>query len=199
MTRPAPGVTGLVLAAGRGSRMGRPKALVTDASGEPWTAVAAGALLAGGCAEVVVVLGASAPEASGLLGPRASVTLVTAPDWAAGLSASLRAGLEALAERPATEAVLVTTVDTPDLPVAAVERVLDVAGPLAGVLRRAVHDGRPGHPVLIGRGHWSALGASLAGDEGAGRYLREHGAEPVECGDLWDGHDQDVPGPVASS
>lgn len=190
-------VTGLVLAAGRGSRMGRPKALVTGASGEPWTAVAADTLLAGGCADVVVVLGASADAAAALLGPRASVTVVTAPDWETGLSASLRAGLTALTERSGTAAVLVTTVDTPDLPVAAVARVLDVAGAAARALRRAVHDGRPGHPVLIGREHWPALVDSLVGDEGAGRYLRDHGAERVECGDLWDGYDQDVPGQAA--
>ncbi|PZE96130.1 nucleotidyltransferase family protein [Curtobacterium sp. MCBD17_008] len=175
--------------------MGMPKALVRDAGGRPWVTTAVDTLLAGGCDAVVVVLGASAWEARPLIPDRPAVRTVVASTWAEGMAASLAAGLAGAREDDETAAVLVSLVDLPDLPVAAVRRVLDVPGDRRGALRRAVHGGRPGHPVLVGQAHWAPLAAVLHGDLGAGPYLRSAGAERVECGDLWDGHDHDRPGP----
>lgn len=195
MSDRAGGTTGLLLAAGAGTRMGMPKALVRDAGGRPWVTTAVDTLLAGGCDAVVVVLGASAREARPLVPDRPSVRTVVASAWAEGMGASLAAGLAVVREGDGAAAVVVSLVDLPDLPVAAVRRVLDAPGDRRRALRRAVHDGRPGHPVLVGRVHWGPLAAVLHGDLGAGRYLRSAGAERVECGDLWDGHDHDRPGP----
>lgn len=179
-------VAGIVLAAGAGTRAGGPKALRLDAERMPWLYRAVVALREGGCDSVLVVLGAEAARAAALVPAGASV--VVAEDWADGLSASLRAGLAA-APAEATVAV-VTLVDLPRLPAAAVERLL--AAPLEpATLRRATYDGRPGHPVVIGRDHWAAAAASAEGDRGAGRYLRRQGAESVELSDLWDGADDD--------
>jgi CTP:molybdopterin cytidylyltransferase MocA len=132
-------------------------------------------------------------------GAPARVSVVVADDWADGLAASLAAGLTALAASDPEEArvALVTLVDYPGLPSAAVARLLSPAaadlplGPAA--LRRSVFGGRPGHPVVVGRSHWADLAASLAGDRGAGPYLTAHAAEPVDCSDLWDGRDVDAP------
>ncbi|PZE85271.1 NTP transferase domain-containing protein [Curtobacterium sp. MCBD17_032] len=192
-------MVGVVLAAGAGTRMGRPKALVRRPDGRPWLGAAVGTLLDGGCDEVVVVLGAAGREARALVPRRPTVRSVVTADWARGPSASLRAGLAAVASDPAVAAVLVSLVDLPDLPAAAVRRVLGTGGRRTA-LRRATHDGVPGHPVLVGRSHWAALGVALATpaddrDRGAGPWLRAVGAEPVECGDLWDGTDRDRPGP----
>lgn len=219
---------GLLLAAGAGTRMGRPKALVVDEHG-PWLTRAVATLLDGGCDRVVVVLGAGEVEARALLaadprllpvetpastevtgasggdprllgsGAPARVSVVVADDWADGLAASLAAGLTALAASDPEEArvALVTLVDYPGLPPAAVARLLSPAaadlplGPTA--LRRSVFGGRPGHPVVVGRSHWADLTASLTGDRGAGPYLTAHAAEPVDCSDLWDGRDVDAP------
>jgi CTP:molybdopterin cytidylyltransferase MocA len=87
-------VAGLLLAAGAGSRMGRPKALVDD-----WLVRSVGVLVDGGCASLTVVLGASADEARGLLAQASFAVppqVVVACDWAEGLSASLREGLRVL-------------------------------------------------------------------------------------------------------
>ena len=84
---------GLLLAAGAGRRMGRPKALV-ELDGEPLVVRALRTLAEGGAAPVVVVLGARADEVRAVL--PAGVRRVEAPDWAEGMGASLRAGLAAL-------------------------------------------------------------------------------------------------------
>ncbi|MFS0702198.1 NTP transferase domain-containing protein [Cellulomonas sp. 179-A 4D5 NHS] len=186
----SPILSGLVLAAGAGSRFGGPKALARTADGEPWVARAVRVLLDGGCDRVVVALGARADDARGLVPDDARVSVAVVDDWASGVSASLRAGLVACGDE--AEAVLVTLVDLPGLPVEVVRRV--ARRPFdAGVLRQAVHGARPGHPVLLGRSHRPALLARLDGDTGARAYLAAHGAEAVECGDLFDGEDADRP------
>jgi molybdenum cofactor cytidylyltransferase len=188
MTTSAPRVVGLVLAAGAGTRACGPKALRRDADGMPWLHRAVAALRGGGCDSVLVVLGADAALARALV--PAEATVVVAEDWVEGLSASLRAGLGAAP--PDATAAVVTLVDLPGLPAAAVERLL--APPLdPATLRRATYEARPGHPVVLGRDHWPAAATSAHGDHGAGRYLRDQGAELVELSGLWDGADADGP------
>lgn len=179
---------GLLLAAGAGSRMGTPKALVVD-EGDPWLARSVTALLEGGCARVTVVLGAAAERAATLL-PTGPVDAVVAEEWADGMSASLRVGLEALAGSGA-DAALVLLVDLPDVGPEPVRRVL-AAGSGPGVLARATYDGVPGHPVLIGRDHWPGVLETSRGDAGARGYLAAHPVTTVECGDLATGRDVDT-------
>jgi len=195
-TSALPAAVGIVLAAGAGARAGGPKALRRTPDGVAWLGLAAHALLDGGCREVVAVLGASAADALPLVPPHPAVRAVVAADWAAGVSASLRAGLVAAAETEAAVAV-VSLVDLPGLPSAAVARLLappssgSGAAHPAGILRRAVYGSRPGHPVVLGRDWWPALAHDTHGDRGAGAFLSRHGAEAVECGDLWHGEDVD--------
>ncbi|RLV47558.1 nucleotidyltransferase family protein [Nocardioides mangrovicus] len=173
--------TGLLLAAGAGRRMGRPKALV-----EGWLAHAVATLA--GCDDVVVVLGAQAEDARPLLDPF-DVTVVVAADWDEGMGASLAAGLAHVAHGGATRC-LVTLVDLPDVGSDVVARLL--AEPdQPDVLARAAYDGVPGHPVLLGREHWAGVLAISVGDRGARDYLRDHPPTLVECGDLATGVDVD--------
>jgi molybdenum cofactor cytidylyltransferase/nicotine blue oxidoreductase len=182
-------IRGLLLAAGAGRRMGMPKALVRDESGESWLLRGVETLRAGGCEEVTVVLGAAADEAAALL-DGAGVDVVVAADWAEGMGASLRTGLASVGA--GVEAVLVSLVDLPDVSADVVRRVLD-AEVDDGVLRRAAYDGRPGHPVLLGRAHWPGVTASATGDRGARDYLAHGAVTLVECGDLATGEDRDTP------
>lgn len=188
---PSRAVVGLVLAAGAGTRFGGPKGLARTDDGTPWVVRAVAALRDAGCAPVLVTIGAAADEVARLL--PADAVAVPVADWREGLSASVRAGVAAAQDTDA-EALIVTTVDTPELPATAVRRLCERAERAgAAVLARATYDGRPGHPALIGRDHWDPLAAGLGGDRGAGGYLAAHGAEPVECGDLWHGDDVDIP------
>lgn len=174
-------VTGIVLAAGAGTRAGGPKALLRMPDGTPWLELACAFLRDSGCDRVVAVLGAQSRIARPLVPHWAEV--VVADEWEAGMSASLRAGLAAAAGG----AALVTLVDLPELPAAVGLRVMAASG----ALRQAMFGGEPGHPVYIAAEHVDAAAASLTGDRGARRYLVEHGVVEVECGDLWDGVDRD--------
>ncbi|OZM82630.1 NTP transferase domain-containing protein [Pseudonocardia sp. MH-G8] len=180
---------GLLLAAGAGRRMGRPKALVT-LGGRPLVQSAVRVLADGGCAPLVVVVGAAGDEVRDLL--PVGVAAVPAPDWAEGMGASLRAGLDAVARLdPAPEAVLVHLVDLPGVTSAAVARLASRSSPDA--LVRAAYGGRPAHPVLLGRAHWLGASASATGDAGARGYLAGHpDLELVECGDVASPEDVDT-------
>jgi molybdenum cofactor cytidylyltransferase/nicotine blue oxidoreductase len=168
--------------------MGRPKALVHGADGTSWVQHAVEVLQDGGCTGVTVVLGAGADEAVRLL-DGLGVDVAIAHDWAAGMSASLRTGLESLRGSD-VEAAVVSLVDLPDLNAAVVRRVLsEREGDEA--LARASYHGRPGHPVLLGRAHWAGVSEAATGDAGARDYLDEHRAALVECGDLATGADVD--------
>jgi CTP:molybdopterin cytidylyltransferase MocA len=184
-------VAGLLLAAGGGSRYGTPKALVID-GGRSWLELAIATLRAGGCAPVVVVLGAGADRVRADLG---AVRAVHNPAWADGLATSLRAGLTELTTDPVPVAALVTLVDTPGLTEAAIRRVAAFAARDALVV--ATYAGQPGHPVLLGRSHWIEVARSATGDRGARDYLRTHAAQVrhVPCDDIADGADVDTPIP----
>jgi CTP:molybdopterin cytidylyltransferase MocA len=172
----------VLLAAGAGRRYGNPKVLV-----EGWLDAAVTALRDGGCAEIVLVLGAAQVAVP------AGVTAVTAPDWRDGLSASVRAGLVE-ADRMGGDYAVLHVVDTPDVGPDVVARVLSEAAGSSSGLARAYFADRPGHPVALARRHWPAVLESLSGDRGAGAYLsgRDDVAR-VECSDLADGRDIDVP------
>lgn len=182
-------VHGLLLAAGAGRRMGTPKALVHDADGTSWLVRSLAALDEGGCDGLTVVLGAAADRSRSLVPP--GVDVVVAEDWAEGMGASLRAGLDLLESLPEPQAVLVALVDLPDVGAEVVRRVLaDASG--SSMLRRAAYDGVPGHPVLLGRDHWPGVAESAEGDRGARAYLQGREVELVECGDLATGRDVDT-------
>jgi CTP:molybdopterin cytidylyltransferase MocA len=178
---------GLLLAAGAGRRMGIPKALVTGDEGVPWVVSAARSLAAGGCSEVVVVIGAASDKVRTFLSTE-PVSIVEVSDWEAGMGASLRAGLEEIAARDA-DTVLVHLVDVPDVGSAVVRRILEHADP-AGLVRASYSQG-PGHPVLLGRNYWLAIAEECSGNRGARDYLARHEVTNIDCSDLATGRDID--------
>jgi nicotine blue oxidoreductase len=173
-------VAGVLLAAGAGTRYGKPKVLADDGR---WLRSCVAALAEGGCDDVVVVLGAAVVDVP------APARAVVADDWELGLSASVRAGIDAV---DADYAVL-HAVDTPDVGADTVRRVLDAARSSVAGLARARYGDRPGHPVVIARRHWQALVSQLHGDEGARPFLAGRpDVTAVDCADLASGQDIDV-------
>ncbi len=171
---------GIVLAAGEGRRFGSPKVLAADGG---WLDTAVSALLGGGCSSVLVVLGAAdAPMPEG-------ARAVHAPDWASGLSASLKAGLSAAGE---AEFAVVHVVDTPDVGPQVVRAVLGAARSEPSHLARAVFAAEPGHPVVFGREHWAEILATSTGDSGARAFLAARSdVALVECSRWATGVDRD--------
>lgn len=184
-------VAGVLLAAGSGSRLGRPKALVL-LCGRSLAARGIELLQAGGADPVVVVLGAAQLAES----PGAGVLTVHNPDWASGMGSSLAAGLAAV---PAgCGAAVIALADQPLVGAAAVRRLIDAHAAGASVAV-ACYEGKPRNPVLLSREHWAEVVSLAHGDVGARPFLRAHPdlVTLVECADTGRPDDIDAPEDLA--
>jgi CTP:molybdopterin cytidylyltransferase MocA len=185
-------VAGVLLAAGEGSRFGRPKALV-ELDGQTLAERGVTLLRAGGADPVLIVTGAAQVE----LRPEHQARTVYNGEWRTGMGSSLRAALRALTEpeaAPEIGAVVVALADQPLVGAEAVGRL--IAAYRAGAeVAVAAYDGKPRNPVLLAREHWPEVIATATGDQGARAFLR---ARPelvtlVECGDTGRPDDIDTP------
>ncbi len=173
----------VVLAAGQSTRMAPyHKLLVADRGGKPMVARVVDNVLSSRARPVLVVLGHRGEEIRAALGGR-PVTYVTAADHAAGLSASLRAGIAGLPGEAA--AALVCLGDMPLVTGRMIDRLLDAFDPDEGRgIVVPTHQGKPGNPILWGRA-WFAEILALSGDVGARALLARHAEQvaEVEIGD----------------
>jgi molybdenum cofactor cytidylyltransferase len=161
----------LVLAAGGSRRFGVPK-LLADLAGEPLLRRTAEAICAVGFSETIVVVGADDAAAKAALAGL-PCKVVHAPNWAAGISASIRAGIEALQHE--REGLFVFLGDMPLVPNELCEDLADLAKS-TGYAARPLRGDVPGHPVAFVNAAAADLMA-LTGDEGAGALLRGAGAK----------------------
>jgi CTP:molybdopterin cytidylyltransferase MocA len=177
------GVAGILLAAGEGSRLGRPKALV-EIGGEPLARRGVTLLHDGGASPIVVVTGAVAVDLPGVLA-------VHNPRWHSGMGSSLAVGLATVPE--SCGAAVIALVDQPLVGAEAVSRL--IAAHAAGArVAVAAYDGAPRNPVLLAREHWAEVTALAVGDAGARPFLRAHPdlVTLVECGDTGSPDDVDT-------
>jgi CTP:molybdopterin cytidylyltransferase MocA len=184
-----------VLAAGRGSRMGRAKQLA-ELGGRPLLEHALAAMSAAPLDDLVVVLGAHAEEVLARVDLHRARPLLVA-GWEAGMGSVIAAALAAVEVPGAARgaggwgAVVVALGDQPLVGAAVVGRLVEAwrggAGPVVG----AAYHGRVGNPKLFDRAVVGRLGG-LAGDEGARGLLARHPewVAAVEVGGL--GSDLDV-------
>jgi CTP:molybdopterin cytidylyltransferase MocA len=185
-------VAGVLLAAGQGSRFGRPKALV-ELDGQTLAERGIGILRAGGADPVLIVTGAAEVE----LGPDHRIRAVRNDEWRTGMGSSLRAALRALSDPdmgPVIGAAVVALADQPLVGAEAVGRL--IAAHQAGAsVAVAAYQGRPRNPVLLAREHWPEVIAMATGDQGARAFLRARSelVTLVECGDTGRPDDIDTP------
>ena len=170
----APRIGALVLAAGASTRLGSPKQLIIY-QGAPLVRRAAIAAVDAGATQVVVVLGANESLIRPVLQGLASVTTIMNADWASGMSSSLAAGLRALNNATDYDAVLVTLADQPLVDAAALKRLI-AAFDDGHRLVASAYDKVQGVPAVFGREHVAEL-MQLAGDAGAGRWLRSRSSQ----------------------
>ena len=185
-------VAGVLLAAGQGSRFGRPKALV-ELDGQTLAERGVTLLRAGGTDPVLIVTGAAEVE----LRPEHQARTVYNREWRTGMGSSLRAALRALTELeagPEIGAVVVALADQPLVGAEAVGRLIAAYRAGAGVAV-AAYGGKPRNPVLLAREHWPEVIATATGDQGARAFLRTRPelVTLVECGDTGRPDDIDTP------
>jgi len=183
-------IAAVVLAAGSGSRFGAGAKQLAELDGIPLLEHALRAVEAvSAIGRIVVVLGARADEI------RAGVDFgeaepVVCVDWEEGQAASLRCGIAAVAD---AEAVVLTLGDMPRITPQVIARFADLAAEHGAQARaRAVYDGRPGHPVVLGRAYFDQV-AALRGDVGARDVLKAIDAHAIECSHLCSAADVDTP------
>ena len=160
-------VGAIVLAAGRSTRMGGPNKLLETISGKPLVRIAAEEALRSRADPVVVVTGHERAKVEAALAGL-DLRLVHNPDYAQGLSTSVKAGLAALP--PEAEAAIVCLGDMPQVTSALIDRLIAAYDPEQNALVvLPTFAGKRGNPVLWSRRLFPDLMA-LEGDVGA-RHL----------------------------
>lgn len=172
---PPPAVAAVVLAAGRSRRMAPLNKLLVEDAGAPMIARVVDHVLASRARPVIVVLGHQAREVEAALAGR-KVLFVEAPDYADGLSASLKSGIAALP--PGAEAAMICLGDMPLVSTAMMDRLIAAFDPAKGhTIIKPTYRGKQGNPMIWGRQHFDEI-LALTGDVGA-RHLAARHADAV--------------------
>jgi len=168
-------IAGLVLAAGRSTRMGGPNKLLEEINGKPLVRIVAEQALASRASPVIVVTGHQRERVERALAGL-PVTVVHNPDFADGLSTSLKAGIKAVP--PDADGAIVTLGDMPQVSAKLIDRLIAAFDPERGALVVIpTIDGKRGNPVLWARRFFPDL-LAVEGDIGA-RHLIAGYAEAV--------------------
>ena len=175
--RHAPRIGALVLAAGRSTRFGSDNKLLADLDGRPIVRRTVEAILASRARPVTVVTGHMAEQVGTALAGL-DVAIVHNPDFVAGLSSSLKAGLRALP--PGLDGYIVALGDMPRVEGAHVDRLIAGFAPKEGrSIVVPVHGGKRGNPVLFAVDYLTEM-LDVAGDTGARHIIGAHADEVVE-------------------
>jgi molybdenum cofactor cytidylyltransferase len=165
--KPGRRIAAIVLAAGRSTRMGGPNKLLAEINGRPLVRIAAEAALASPARPVIVVTGHQRERVEAAL-KGLDVRLAHNPDFAQGLSTSLKIGIGAV---PAdVDGAIVCLGDMPQVNAPLINLLLAAFDPEKGALVVVpTIDGKRGNPVVWSRRFFPEL-AALDGDIGA-RHL----------------------------
>jgi molybdenum cofactor cytidylyltransferase len=192
-------IPAIVLAAGKSSRMGRPKANLPVGPAHPgvhdtFLSHIVKTLRDAGVNDVIIVVG---HEKDAVLGSFATsglpARIVENADYESGQFSSLLAGLRVV-DRPGVVATLITLVDVPFVAAATVRAVIDRYYQTHAQVVRPTHGGRHGHPLLVDHALFGRLrGADPT--EGVKPVIRAHatGDGDVEVDDEGAFGDIDTP------
>lgn len=170
--------TGVILAAGKGTRFGSVKQ-IAELDGKPLVQHALDTLAGCEVDELVLVLGYEAELVRRACSLPDHARVVVNPRYEMGLSTSLSVGLTAA--DATSDLAVVLLGDEPRVPRNAVARVLDAARTSGADGVRALWNGVPGHPVALRRALWESV-HRLTGDSGARGLLAGPGVVTVEMG-----------------
>src|SRR6476659_6658864 len=171
-------IPGIVLAAGKSTRMGRTKTLLSVASDTLLSRIVA-TLREGGVEDVVVVVGADADAVrSDIQLRQLPVRIVENHDYELGQLSSLICGLATI-DRPGVTAALVMLIDAPLVSSTTVRMLLDTYRTTQRLIVRPVSGGRHGHPVIFDRTLFTELRQADL-QQGAKEVLRAHAADLLD-------------------
>jgi molybdenum cofactor cytidylyltransferase len=188
-------IPAIVLAAGKSSRMGRPKGTLPLDGGDTFVTRIVRTFAAAAIEDVVIVVGHDADAiVEAFSRTDLSATFVENPDYEQGQLSSLLAGLRVV-DRPGVVATLVTLVDVPLVAAATVRAVVGRYLATHAPIVRPVRGGDHGHPVLIDRSLFDPL-RHADPRLGAKEIVRAHASSigDVEVND--DGAFTDIDTPV---
>jgi molybdenum cofactor cytidylyltransferase len=176
-----PRVAALILAAGASTRMGSNK-LIEDVGGTPMVARVARSIAESKAQPITVVTGNQADKVKQAMDGIAA-TFVHNPDFAQGLSTSLKAGIAALTpkiESGDIDGIMVCLGDMPLVDARTLDKLIAAFNPLEGrAIVVPVHDGRRGNPVIWSTQYLAEM-KSIGGDQGARKLLDLHADDVSE-------------------
>jgi molybdenum cofactor cytidylyltransferase len=190
----ASGIAAVVLAAGQSRRMGTINKLTIDIEGKPMLRRVVEAVTASAAKPVIVVTGHERQQVEAALAGLAVQTVFN-PDYAAGLSTSLKRGLTSL---PATvEGAVICLGDMPLVSAHELDQLVAAFNPVEG---RAIvvptRRGKRGNPVVISKSFFAEL-AGIGGDIGAREVIAAHPEQVAEVEMEGDGVLTDIDTPQA--
>jgi molybdenum cofactor cytidylyltransferase len=170
-------IAAIVLAAGRSTRMEGANKLLAEIGGKPLVRISTEQALASRAQPVIVVTGHQREEVERAL-KGLNVTLVHNPDFARGLSTSLKTGLAAVP--PEADGVIVCLGDMPQVSASLIDQLVAAFDPERGALVvMPTIDGQRGNPIVWSRRFFHELEA-LEGDVGARHLIARYPEAIVE-------------------
>jgi len=175
--RHAPRIAAIILAAGRSTRFRGANKLLETLDGTPIVRRVAMAALASRARPVLVVTGHEQERVIAALAGL-DVRLLHNPDYADGLSTSLRRAVAALASD--IDGAVVCLGDMPQIAAGHIDRLIAAFAPKEGrSIAVPVHNGKRGNPVLFGREHFPEM-LEAEGDSGAKHLIGRHAEDVAE-------------------
>lgn len=162
-------IAGVVLAAGRSSRLGRPKQLLAI-NGEPLLRYTVRRILTSALDEIFVVVGHEA-EAVGAAVADLPVSVVVNPDYALGQSTSVRAGLAVLPQE--TEAAIFLLGDQPEVNADTIDALIAAWRSSGASVTAPSYGNTIGNPILFAKSAFPQF-TVLTGDTGARAIVETH-------------------------
>jgi len=161
-------IAAFILAAGRSTRFGAENKLLAQLYGVPMLARVIRNVKAAGLTDVIIITGHEAKDIAEIAAGEGVATCHN-PDFAQGLSTSLKAGIAALPEE--VEAALILLGDMPLVQAQTIAALRDsAAADAASAAFVPVYRGEWGNPVLLRRALFAPI-MRLQGDQGARKVL----------------------------
>jgi molybdenum cofactor cytidylyltransferase len=168
-------ISALLLAAGKGERMGQAKQLLSLGA-QRMVEASLDNLIASQATEIIIVLGFAAEEIRPFVQGKERTKVIVNYRFSEGMSFSIHAGVQAT--DPSAKGVLIALADQPFIPPQVIDHLIErfAAGEKGIVL--PVYAGKQGHPVIFDRKRYAPELLMLQGDLGGKEIVRKH---PEDC------------------